>query len=132
MSEQVIIDSARNLIHVRQGKGRKARVVMLAPDLLNLLRQYWQAYRPAYWLFPGDDPDQPISRYTVYLICKLTPGLKPDGHRHRSLFFSCLSHQRGIVSLVQQLPEYASYLKCRLRSFQHDGCTCGNGLRVNV
>jgi integrase/recombinase XerD len=64
------IDSARNLIHVRQGKGRKARVVMLSPGLLSLLRQYWQAYRPAHWLFPGDDPDQPISRYTVYLICK--------------------------------------------------------------
>ena len=33
------IDSARMLIRVEQGKGRKDRYVMLAPDLLDLLRQ---------------------------------------------------------------------------------------------
>jgi integrase len=36
------IDSARMLIRVEQGKGRKDRYVMLAPDLLDLLRQWWR------------------------------------------------------------------------------------------
>ena len=41
------IDSARMLIRVEQGKGRKDRYVMLAPDLLDVLRQWWLVKRLA-------------------------------------------------------------------------------------
>ena len=54
------IDSARMLIRVEQGKGRRNRYVMLAPDLLDLLRQWWLVKRPRGWLFPGQQPAQPI------------------------------------------------------------------------
>lgn len=64
------IDSARMIITVRQGKGRKDRMVMLSPSLLALLREYWKAYRPIDWLFPGDEPQVPISRLSVYRICQ--------------------------------------------------------------
>jgi len=64
------IDSARMLITVRQGKGRKDRMVMLSPNLLALLREYWKAYRPIAWLFPGDEPQVPLSRLSVYRICQ--------------------------------------------------------------
>jgi integrase/recombinase XerD len=48
------IDSKRGLIHVRQGKGRKDRYVMLPQRVLVLLREYWKRARPAgEWLFPG-------------------------------------------------------------------------------
>ena len=48
------IDSKRMLIHVRLGKGKKDRYVMLSPTLLAMLRKYWLAVRPpAEWLFPG-------------------------------------------------------------------------------
>lgn len=40
------IDSARGLIHVRHGKGNKARAVMLGDALLQALRAYWRANRP--------------------------------------------------------------------------------------
>jgi integrase/recombinase XerD len=50
------IDSARMVIHVRQGKGRKDRLVPLSLRLLEELRAYWRLERPATWLFPGQKP----------------------------------------------------------------------------
>ena len=54
------IDSARMLIRVEQGKGRKDRYVMLAPDLLDLLRRWWRERRPQGWLFPAS-PSPPAN-----------------------------------------------------------------------
>ena len=59
------IDSARMLIHVREGKGRKDRLVPLSPVLLDLLRSYWRVHRPKGWLFPGQSDDKPLSPNTV-------------------------------------------------------------------
>lgn len=47
------IDSPRMLVHVRQGKGSKDRLVPLSPQLLEELRTYWRCYRPQPWLFPN-------------------------------------------------------------------------------
>jgi integrase/recombinase XerD len=55
------IDSDRMLIHVDEGKGGKDRKVMLSPDLLDLLRDYWREAQPAGWLFPGKPKINPIS-----------------------------------------------------------------------
>ena len=54
-------DSDRMLIHVDEGKGGKDRKVMLSPDLLDLLRDYWREARPEGWLFPGKPKITPIS-----------------------------------------------------------------------
>jgi integrase/recombinase XerD len=64
------IDSARMVIRVVQGKGQKDRYVMLSPRLLDLLRLYWRAARPTDWLFPGDLPGRPITRFTVACACE--------------------------------------------------------------
>jgi integrase/recombinase XerD len=63
------IDSKRMVIRVRQGKGRKDRYVMLSPRLLDLLRLYWKAERPADWLFPGDIPGRPLVEESIRRIC---------------------------------------------------------------
>jgi len=47
------IDSSRMVVHVRQGKGAKDRLVPLALQLLEDLRAYWRRYRPIGCLF-GD------------------------------------------------------------------------------
>jgi len=47
------IHSDRMLIHVRHGKGDKDRFTLLSERLLEELRQYWQQYKPALWLFEG-------------------------------------------------------------------------------
>jgi integrase len=63
------IDSARMLVRVEQGKGRKDRYVMLAPDLLDLLRAWWREAKPRGWLFPGRDPAQPITTRQLNRAC---------------------------------------------------------------
>ncbi len=64
------IDRQRMTIRVREGKGRKDRYVMLSEKLLGVLREYWCAHRPADWLFPGDDPGQPLTRRAVLTSCR--------------------------------------------------------------
>lgn len=64
------IDSQRMMLRVDQGKVRKDRFVMLSPRLLDELRAYWKAVHPTLWLFPGDRPGQPITRYAVELACR--------------------------------------------------------------
>jgi site-specific recombinase XerD len=54
------IDSERMLIHVRQGKGKKDREVMLSPALLETLRAYWRQARPRGYLFAGKKTDGPL------------------------------------------------------------------------
>jgi integrase/recombinase XerD len=64
------IDSARMVIIVRQGKGRKDRLVPLSPRLLAELRAYWQWQRPRTWLFPGQRPDQPLTATNLQRLCQ--------------------------------------------------------------
>ncbi|MBT8395462.1 MAG: tyrosine-type recombinase/integrase, partial [Gemmatimonadetes bacterium] len=60
------IDSERGLIHVRDGKGRKDRVVMLAQVTLDELRNYARVERPHDWLFPsGHRRDRHMHSRTV-------------------------------------------------------------------
>jgi integrase/recombinase XerD len=47
------IDSARMMLHIRQGKGGKDRYVPLPEGTLKLLRQYWSTHRHPVWLFPA-------------------------------------------------------------------------------
>jgi integrase/recombinase XerD len=63
------IDSARMVICVEQGKGRKDRYVMLSRHLLELLRAWWKAARPQGWLFPGRDPAQPLTTRQLNRAC---------------------------------------------------------------
>ena len=49
------IDSKRNLVIVRMAKGRKDRIVPLSEKILALLREYFIAFKPNYWLFEGQD-----------------------------------------------------------------------------
>lgn len=47
------IDSKRMLIHIKNAKGKKDRIVPLSPVVLNLLREYWKSYKPQEYLFNG-------------------------------------------------------------------------------
>ena len=47
------IDSKRNIVIIRQGKGRKDRIAPLSPKILDLLREYYKLHRPKNYLFEG-------------------------------------------------------------------------------
>ncbi len=66
------IDSAQKIIRIEQSKGRKDRNVMLSPETLDLLRQWWKK-RPTRgdaetplqerWLFPSRKSGKGASTY---------------------------------------------------------------------
>lgn len=47
------IDAQRGRIHVRQGKGRKDRLVPLPPATLKVLRRFWRIHRNPHLIFPS-------------------------------------------------------------------------------
>jgi integrase/recombinase XerD len=60
------IDGARGVIHVRHGKGNKARDVRLTPVLLAWLRRYWARERPPKpYLFSSRRTGKPPTQETV-------------------------------------------------------------------
>lgn len=61
------IDSQRMVIHIKQAKGSKDRIVPLAPSALKLLRTYYQLYRPKKYLFNGSDSYQ-YSRSSIQSV----------------------------------------------------------------
>lgn len=68
------IDSQRMVIHIKGGKGRQDRDVMLSPRLLDALREYWRGLKrkPSQWLFPGGSShmnNHPITPKVVYHAC---------------------------------------------------------------
>jgi site-specific recombinase XerD len=52
------IDSNRMMLYIRQSKGQKDRYIPLSPVLLNLLRDYFKAFRPKKYLFEGPNQKQ--------------------------------------------------------------------------
>jgi integrase/recombinase XerD len=63
------IDSRRMVLHVRQGKGQKDRLVPLSVRLLEELRTYWRQERPADWLFPGKGA-RPLCAASLQRMCQ--------------------------------------------------------------
>ena len=64
------IDSGRMVLRIEQGKGRKDRYTMLPKTLLETLRAYWLESKPRHWLFPGQEPGQPLSDKTVQMALR--------------------------------------------------------------
>ena len=102
------IDSARRLVRVHQGKGRKDRYVPLSEPLLAQLRTYWKDYRPGSWLFPGEDVQRPLTSSSVQRVCKraagkagLTKGV--TAHRLRHCFATHLLEAGTDLKTIQVL-----------------------------
>ncbi len=62
--------SDRLLIHIKQGKGKKDRVVPLSHKLLEELRAYYRLYKPKTYLFEGQVAGEKYSETSLQLVLK--------------------------------------------------------------
>lgn len=102
------IDASRMLIRVEQGKFRSDRYVILAPDLLDLMRRWWRATRPSGWLFTGREPGQPITTRQLNRVCKaaaLEAGIdkRVSMHTLRHSFATHLLENKTDIRIIQAL-----------------------------
>lgn len=64
------IHSKRNLIIIRQSKGKKDRIVPISDHLISLLREYYKCYRPQHYLFEGHKVGTPYSAKSLQNVLK--------------------------------------------------------------
>lgn len=66
----VHIDSSRMILLVKQGKGRKDRIVPLSQKIIDLLRAYYKLYRPKVYLFEGMTAGAPYDERSLQQVMK--------------------------------------------------------------
>jgi integrase/recombinase XerD len=107
------IDSDRMTIYIAHGKRSRNRYTILARYTLRLLREYWTAYRPVDWLFPGRPPSKPLASRSVQYAFREAfnrTGIKKPAtiHSLRHSFATHLVDAGMNLCHIQQLLGHAS------------------------
>jgi site-specific recombinase XerD len=107
------IDSKRMKIRVTEGKGAKDRDTLLSETALRILREYFQAFKPKDWLFPGEERGDHLSERAaqeVFKDAKKKAGiLKPATfHTLRHSFATHLLEDGVDMRYIQELLGHGS------------------------
>jgi integrase/recombinase XerD len=82
------LDSKRMIIHIKNAKGRKDRIVPLSKTVLELLRIYWKEYKPKEYLFNG----QKTSKYSYTSCNKIVKKYLGEEYHIHQLRHSCFTN----------------------------------------
>ncbi|MDB5224343.1 MAG: hypothetical protein JWN83_3010 [Chitinophagaceae bacterium] len=101
------INSARMVVEIRRGKGKKDRQVVLSEKLLQQLRLYFIQYKPKKWLFEGQ-PGEPYGYRSLQMVfsrAKEKAGVKTEGgiHTMRHSYATHLMENGTDLRLIQEL-----------------------------
>lgn len=66
----VHIDSKRNIVLLKNSKGKKDRITPLSPKILEMLREYYVLFKPTTYLFEGANPGEPYSEKSLQSVLK--------------------------------------------------------------
>ncbi|MBN1127615.1 MAG: site-specific integrase [Chitinispirillaceae bacterium] len=97
----------RMMVRIEGGKGKKDRYTVLSVRALELLREYYKAYRPKEYLFPGTD-GQPVNKSTITRALKMaavSAGIKKPVYPHllRHCFATHLLEKGVPLNEIQRL-----------------------------
>ena len=101
------IDSKRMLIHIKNAKGRKDRLVPLSQNVLNLLREYFKQCRPNEYLFNGQTSNQ-YSIQSCQKIYKLYIDKNSSIHCLRHSSFTNLLEGGTDIRIIQKIAGHNS------------------------
>lgn len=101
------IDSKRMLIHIKNAKGRKDRIVPLSENMLTLLRDYFKECRPVEYLFNGQDSPR-YSAGSCNAIVKKYLGEKYHIHQLRHSCFTNLLETGTDLRIIQKIAGHSN------------------------
>ncbi|MDD2279982.1 MAG: tyrosine-type recombinase/integrase [Bacteroidales bacterium] len=64
------IDRERNMLAIRNAKGRKDRVVPISDKTIGMLEEYYKLYKPKVWLFEGQAEGQQYNEQSLQSVFK--------------------------------------------------------------
>lgn len=101
------IDSKRMLIHIKNAKGRKDRIVPLSQNVLDLLREYYKKYKPKEYLFNGQTTIQ-YSVGSCQKIYKKYIDINSSIHTLRHSSFTNLLESGTDLRIIQKIAGHSS------------------------
>jgi site-specific recombinase XerD len=101
------IDSKRMIIHIKNAKGKKDRIVPLSQRVLDLLRDYWKEYKPKEYLFNG----QSGGKYSINSCQKIYKKYIDEAssiHTLRHSSFTNLLESGTDLRIIQKIAGHSS------------------------
>ena len=106
------LDSSRNLVLIRGGKGNKNRQSIISKELFNHLREYYKKFNPKTWLFEGVNGGQYSPSSVAKILSKASKivgfSRKVTPHMLRHSFATHLLEQGVSLRHIQTLLGHGS------------------------